>query len=149
MAGYRAQRTRVVTAPWNVEEGIEPFRATIVCSLSFDQIGMIKVGSGASYNDLFESIAPYVLDWNAEAFNVETKQWEPIDAPAVGGANVLSAVDPSIAYFLAAKLREVYLGGDDRPKGLTPSVDTPDGKPDSSSDSPPPASARKNRKATN
>lgn len=151
LAGYRAQRTKIVTADWEVEEGVEPFRATIVTSLSFDQIDAIRMGDGTKYTDLFAAIAPYVLEWNAEAFNVETKEWEPIDAPAIAGPKVLNAVDPSITVFLALKLRSVHMGDPvERPKDVTPSDATPDTprKNDSTSTEPITKTPRKSRTAS-
>lgn len=130
MNGYiPPQRTREIEATFEAAEGAEPFRATIVTSLTFAEVEAIPFHSEAKWNDIFKAIAPYVLAWNAMGRNPETGQYEPIPAPAEGGWLTLRAVDMSVSLFLAEKLKTVYLGDTDaRKKESTPSDDTPDGR---------------------
>jgi hypothetical protein len=147
--GYIPRRTKQVESSLPTAEGAEPFRATIVTSLSFAEIEAIPFGEHVTYRDMFEAIHPYVVAWNALGFNLETRQYEPVPPPAEAGAAAFQAVDPSVATFLAFKLKTVHLGDDkDRPKGSTPSAPTPDGTSDDGSTSRAPAKSRKSRTAT-
>jgi hypothetical protein len=130
MSGYIPRRTKDVVADWEVPEGSEPFRATIITSLSFAEIDAIPLDGSASYGQLFQVIAPYVVAWNAMGRNAETGAYEPLPPPAEAGPDVLRLVEPMITMFLAIKLKRVHLGDEaERPKGSTPSGTTPSGEP--------------------
>lgn len=147
MAGYIPKRTKEVVGTWS-PEGEEPFRATIVTSLSFAEIDAIPLTSDATYEQLFPTIAPYVVAWNAMGRNAETGEYEPLPAPADAGPDVLRKVEPIVSLFLAGHLRRVHLGDPDDPKdgsGPKPSASTPAGKSASGSDSATRASRRKSR----
>jgi hypothetical protein len=152
MSGYMPKRrTKVVTADWEVDEGVEPFQATIVTSLTFEEIDAISLTDETTYGELFTRIAPYVVAWNAMGRNSETGEYELLPPPAEAGPDVLKKVEGLITTWLALKLRRVHLGDDTDPKGetaSTPSEPTPDGKQDGNSSSPTPVSARKSRTDT-
>lgn len=146
--GYIPRRTKEITGEWS-PEGEEPFRATIITSLSFAEIEAIPFSSETTYDEIFPTIAPYVVAWNAMGRNAETGEYEPLPAPADGGPEMLRKVEPRVTVFLASKLRTVHLGDQTvRPKALTPSGDTPAGRNGTGSDSIPPAKSRRSRAAT-
>lgn len=141
MKGYIPRRTKEIAGTWS-PEGEEPFRATIVTSLSFGEIEAIPLNSDATYEQLFPTIAPFVVAWNAMGRNAETGEYEPLPAPADAGPEVLRKVEPMVSIFLAAKLRKVHLEVvEGRPLGSKPAGSTPDGPSASDSDSAPPESS--------
>jgi hypothetical protein len=128
MRGYIPRRTKEVVGSWEVPEGAEPFRATIITSLSFAEIDAIPLGEGSTFGQLFPVIAPYVVAWNAMGRNAETGEYEALPPPAEAGPEVLRLVEPMITTFLAIKLRTAHLGDEtERPKDETPSGTTPSG----------------------
>lgn len=133
MNGYiPPQRTREIEATFEAAEGAEPFRATIVTSLTFAEVDAIPL-EDARWKDIFKAIAPYVLAWNAMARNVETGEYEPVPPPAEAGPDVFQLVPPDVTVFLAVKLKTAHLGDkDERPKESAPSDDTPDGRHENS-----------------
>lgn len=129
MSGYIPRRTKEVTADWEVPDGSEPFRATIITSLSFAEIDAIPLNGEATYQDIFSAIAPYVVAWNAMGRNAETGEYEPVPAPAEAGPEALRVVDPLVSIFLAAKLKRVHLGDPEaREKKEPHASDTPAGR---------------------
>ena len=130
MTGYVARRTKEVTAHWDSANGGEPFRATIVTSLSFAEIEAIPFAGTTTYKEIFDAIHPYVLEWNALALNLETHEYEVAPPPATAGPDVFRTVDPLIASFLALSLKTVHQGNpEERQKKEQPASDTPGGKP--------------------
>ena len=118
-----------MTAEWDVPDGSEPFRATIITSLSFAEIDAIPLNGEATYGDLFAAIAPYVVAWNAMGRNAETGEYELLPPPAEAGPDVLRLVEPLITTFLAIKLKRVHLGDEAvREKKEPPANDTPAGR---------------------
>lgn len=150
MSGYLPKRrTKVVTADWDVEDGGEPFQATIVTNLTFDDIDAIHLTNDTTYGELFPVIAPYVVAWNAMGRNSETGEYELLPPPAEAGPDVFKKVEPMVTTFLALKLRTVHLGDPaEREKKELSSDVTPDGKSGTGSTSRPQAMSRRNRKIT-
>ena len=101
-------RTRRVTAdpdifprlaPW---EDAPPFWADIVDTLTFGQILSIPTESGTTYRAQQEIIAPWVIAWNAWAFNTETDAWEPAPPPAEYGPDIFESQTKDVTSFLVA-----------------------------------------------
>lgn len=129
-------RTKRVESSLPTSAGAERFSATIVTSLTFAEIDAIPLHQESTYPELFEAMAPFVLEWNALAFNHATGEYDAVPPPAIAGPNALRAVPTEISLFLAAKLKTVHLGDDDeRPKESKPSDDTHAGRPETTSDS--------------
>lgn len=126
MTGFiPAQRTKVIEMTSDVAEGAEPFRATIVTNLTFNEVDAIPLSG--QWMDIFRSIAPYVLEWNAMGRNIETGEYEPLPAPAVAGPDVLQSVTFDVSQFLVLRIKTAHLGDPDEP-GANPeaSDDSPD-----------------------
>jgi hypothetical protein len=130
-------RTRELVCDWiEPAEGHDLFTVTVRSNLTFDEIDAIAYGNGAMHIDLWKSIAPYVLAWNATAINLETGQVEPIPPPVEAGPQVFSAIDPVVVEWLGFRLKRIYQGDADRPKGLPPSTATPPTSNEADSGSP-------------
>lgn len=139
-------------------EGSDPLTATVVSSLTFDDLDAIPnplyVENGRtmyrSTQELRAAIAPHVLAWNCEAVNRETGKTEPVPAPADGGPDAFRAVDTLVVVWLALALKGLWVGADEKkgaPPATAPSEDTPPPSPEPSSSSEAPrGTSRKNRK---
>lgn len=123
----RTSRYREVTLDLDDEEGEdEPLRVTIRMNLTFEQINAIPSGQRVLFQDIFVAIAPYVTAWNVVRTNHETGRDELVPPPAEAGPDVLLALDPVEALWLAGMVRQGYLGtGDDRKKGTPRSGSSP------------------------
>src|SRR5262245_60664563 len=94
-------RTREVECDWLVpEEGFSPLWAVVRCDLPFGVLDAIPFGRGHTYQELWDAIAPYVLDWNALGWDAATGTRVPVDPPALGGPDVFQWVDPVVADWL-------------------------------------------------
>lgn len=110
MNGYiPPRRTKVIEGTFEAAEGAEPFRATIVTSLTFAEIAAIPLNSETTWPELFQAIAPYVTEWNAMGRNLETGEYEPLPPPAEAGPDVLRGVSTETSIFLATSLKTVHL----------------------------------------
>jgi hypothetical protein len=117
MIGYRPNRTKEIVKEHDVPDGSEPFRATIITSLSFEEIDAIVIDGSLTYSQLFKSIAPFVVAWNALGRNSETGEYEPVPPPAEAGPDALRAIEPSVAIWLALMIRTAPFGDKKDPKG--------------------------------
>jgi hypothetical protein len=141
MTGHVPNRTKVVTRDEDAPEGGEPFRATIVTSLSFEEIDAIVIDGSLTFSDLFAAIAPFVVAWNATARNRETGTYEPVPPPGESGPQALRALEPATAIWLAMQIRSApFLPPD--PKESAPSGSTPGGPNEPGSDSPTPETSQ-------
>lgn len=130
MSGYIPYRTKEIVKDHDVPDGSEPFKATIITSLSFEEIDSIVIDGSLTFSQLFKSIAPFVVGWNALGRNSETGEYEPVPPPAEVGADALRAIEPSVAIWLALKIRTAPFGDPKDPKdksGPIPSESTPGG----------------------
>lgn len=151
MNGYiPLRRTKPIEATFEAAEGAEPFRATIVTSLSFAEIDAIPISG--KWIDIFKGIAPYVVEWNALGRNSETGAYEPLPPPAEAGPDVLQAVPLEVTTFLVGRIKTVHLFDQDEQKNASgPSGDTPAGRPGKNSaptSTTSKAKSRKNQTAT-
>lgn len=126
------------------EEGAEPLRATVVSSLTFDQLDAIPNPIFKDDDDrlfyrhtreLREAIAPFVLAWNCLAIDRESGQPVPLPPPAESGPDILRAVAPEVAVWLGHELRLIHVSGRD-PKETTPSGTTDVSSPPTATDAP-------------
>ena len=118
-------RYREVVCDWfELEDGEEPFTATIRTNLTFDQINAIPAGDGVTFSEVWEQIAEYVTKWNLVAED-ETGAMVAVPPPAEAGPDVFRAMDAALNVWLIAQVRTAHLGGPDRKNGSTPSGATP------------------------
>ena len=118
------------------EEGAEPLRATVVSSLTFDDLDAIPspvtVEDGKvlwrTTPELRAAIAPYVTAWNCEAIDRETGKPTPLPPPAEAGPDVFRATDWLVTVWLALELKQIHVSGRD-PKGTTSSAPTAESSP--------------------
>lgn len=144
MTGHVPNRTKVVTRDEDAPESGEPFQATIVTSLSFEEIDAIVIDGSQTFSDLFAAIAPFVVGWNATARNRETGAHEPVPPPAEAGPQALRALEPRAALWLAMQIRSApFLPPD--PKESAPIASTPDGLNEPGSDSPTPETSQRDQ----
>lgn len=143
--GYRPKRrTREITPDaeaWPAlapEEGCAPLTATVQTNLTFEQLDAIPLtikvnadGDGVLItcdDRVREAIAPYVVDWNAEAIDLTTGDPVPVPPPAEIGVKAFQAVDWQIGAWLAAQLKTVHrlpapeLTEKKEPTGSTPAT---------------------------
>ena len=133
ITGYRVRpRYRDVTCDWyELDEGEEPFTATIRTNLTFDQLNAIPAGKDVTFEEVWQEIAPYVVGWNLVAENMSTGTVEPVPPPSEAGPIAFRALDSALSLWLIAQVRTAHLGGPERKKEPTPSGSTPapsDGK---------------------
>lgn len=133
--GYRPKvRTRRIVAdqdrwpealealwPMWPEDGAEPFWAEIRENLTFAALDAIPL-LGATYEEQWHAIAPWVVDWNAMAFDPQTGEWEPVPPPADAGPDVFRTQPESVTTFIVLCLKNGH--GTDLPKGPKRSSDT-------------------------
>jgi hypothetical protein len=137
MAGYRPDRTKDVVRDVDTPEAAEPFRATIITSLSFDEIDALRIDAERTFESIFKIMAPFVVAWNAEARISGTSTYEPLPAPAEAGWEVLQGIEPKVAVWLINQLRSApYAIVPDPKANESESIEpTPDGKSETDSDS--------------
>lgn len=85
-------------------EDAEPFWAEIRDDLTINEADRIPWNEG-TLADQWAAIAPYVVAWNAIAYNVETNAWEPVPAPADAGPDTFKTQRRQVATFLAMCLK--------------------------------------------
>lgn len=107
VTGYRrAPRYRDFKLP-SAEEGAEPLRVTVQSNLSFGQKG--DISARGTFQDLFEQIAPYVIEWNYTALNHKTGLIEAVPPPAEGGPDALAVLDEAEVIWLAGVVKSGHL----------------------------------------
>lgn len=141
MSGYRPYRVKEVVKEHGIPEGSDPFRATVLTTLSFEEIDSIAIDGDRKWNDLFAAMAPMVVAWNLTARVSGTNEYEPIPPPAEAGPDVFRALEPKVTAWLAMKIRAAQYEIDDLPKESTPSAPTPGGPNEPGSDSPTPGTS--------
>lgn len=112
-------RTRRVECDWLVpEEGAEPLWAEVRSDLSLGLVRRIPFGEGHTYAELWETIAPLVVDWNCVQLDTATGAYAPVPPPSVAGPEAFSYVDPIVSDWLAFVLKTTYRSvvGDDQKK---------------------------------
>lgn len=117
MTGYRMKpRYRDVTCEWyELEDGEDAFSATIRTNLTFGELRDIPSGKDATFEEVWDVIAPYVTGWNLVAENIESGQVEAVPPPAEAGPAAFQALDASLNLWLIGQVRTAHLGG---PKAL-------------------------------
>lgn len=93
----------------NLPEGAEPLTVKVPVNLSFDQLDAIPYSTGTAYADLWQVIAPYVVEWNVIRTALETGQPEPVPPPAEAGWEVFRVLDHIEANWVADKVKFGYL----------------------------------------
>jgi hypothetical protein len=119
--GYRPKkRTRELVCDWDdlaPEEGSPPLTVTVQTNLSFEQLDAIPSAMRPNENGdgviVFATdkhraaIAPYVLEWNAEAVNEKTGEAIALPPPAEAGPDIFRALDWQVAAWLAVRLKTI------------------------------------------
>lgn len=122
-------------APWLApDDGAEPFWAEIRDDLTFAELASIPTNPSATFREQWDVIAPWVVDWNATAFDVEKGEWMPVPPPADGGPDVFTTQSKRVTLFLV-----LCLAGNldlNLPKGRRPIAATGDGSNAAGLDSP-------------
>lgn len=126
ISGFRIRpRYRDVECDWfELEEGEEPFRATIRRNLTFEQIHAIPDGDEATFDEIWKEIAPYVTGWNLLAED-DKGEVVPVPPPAEAGPDVSRMLDAQMSLWLILQVRQAHLGGAERKNTSAPSGDTP------------------------
>jgi hypothetical protein len=139
--GYRPKkRTRELVCDWDdlaPEEGSPPLTVTVQTNLSFEQIDAIPSalrpnadGDGViifATDRHREAIAPYVLEWNAEAVNEKTGEAVSLPPPAEAGPDIFRALDWQVAAWLAIRLKTIqHLPAAELVEKKEPTESTPD-----------------------
>lgn len=136
--GYRPKvRTRRIVADrehWSAdleeqcpmwpEDGAEPFWADVRANLTFDDVA--QLGAAVSFADEWDVMSPWVVAWNATAWDQESKSWQPVPPPAEAGPDAFKTQPREVTSFIALCLQNNRLGTD-LPKASKPSDDTDDG----------------------
>jgi hypothetical protein len=144
ISGYRPKRSvrRIVAMPDSVispftkrvaaqmepEDGAEPFWADIRDDLTFAEMDSVK--PSAPFADLWETIAPWVIAWNAIALDQVSGEWKAVPPPAEMGPEAFATQRTQVTNFIAWCIR-LGDGLSDLPKGQRRSADT-DGTPNES-----------------
>lgn len=81
-------------------------------NLSWNEIRTLEADEGMTFEQAFPLVAPYIIDWNAEALNLETGEYEPAPPPAEAGGEIMRVLDRAESYWAIQKVRNGYLGGD-------------------------------------
>jgi hypothetical protein len=92
-----------------LEEGQEPLRVKLRSNLSFMELDQIPFSAGVSYTELFQAIAPYVVEWNVQRTVIETGEMEAVPPPAEAGWEVLQVLDHIEANWVAEQVKYGYL----------------------------------------
>jgi hypothetical protein len=141
-------RTRTVVCDFiEAEEGSDPLTATIQVNLSFEQVDyckeLMRNSATTTYTEVFELIAPFVVAWNAMAFDRASGELAPVPPPAEVGVDAFRAVDPLISNWLLLEIAQAYRGGPEREEKSQPSDGTPATDGDANSISSPPNGQKK------
>ena len=123
VTGFRVKpRYRDVTCDWfDVEEGEEPFTATIRTNLTWGDVEAMPVPKEATFAEIWDAMAPHVVEWNLVAENIESGQVEPVPPPAEAGPEVFKALENPLSIWLYNEVRFAHLGG---PKALIKDAET-------------------------
>jgi hypothetical protein len=111
-----------ITPMWP-EDGQEPFWADVRANLTFDDIDAIP--TNAQFSELWELFSPWVVAWNATAWDQMAKEWAPVPPPAEIGPDAFRTQPREVTLFILNCLK--YNIGTDLPKGSTTTVDTDGG----------------------
>jgi hypothetical protein len=97
-------------------------KAEIQCNLSFAESDSIVLHGRVTFEEIRESIAPYVRAWNLQGRDIETGTIISIPAPMEGGVEMLMALDQKELIWLTMaikyKFREIH-DTDEGKKNLT------------------------------
>ena len=106
-------------------EGRDPLRAR-VRRLSIGEVGSIPYTKDTQFQEAFESIAPYVAEWNLIAEDIASGDEVPVPPPAEAGWEVLTLLSHVEAIWLINQVRLGHLlQTDAEGKALRPSGTTP------------------------
>ena len=116
LTGFRVRpRYREVVCDWyEVEEGEEPFKATIRTNLTFGELRDIPSGKDVTFEDVWQVIHPYVTGWNLVGETDDGTQ-APVPPPAEAGPDAFFMLDAGLNLWLIGQVRTAHLGG---PKAL-------------------------------
>lgn len=137
VTGFRVKpRYRDVTCTWyELEEGEEPFTATIRRNLTFEELEAIPRGEDLKWSEVWPVIAPYVVAWNHTKPDAETGEVVAVPPPAEAGPEVFRTLDTEMNLWLLGEVRYAHIGGPaalvkhldtDRKKEPMPSESTPE-----------------------
>ncbi len=105
-------RYREFECDWvDLEEGEEPFKATIRTNLSFAEVNELPPVTSLTYAETWELMAPHITSWNLVAYVHETGEVEPVPPPAEAGVDVFRATDPLYSQWLYVTLQLAHQGG--------------------------------------
>lgn len=110
-------------APMWPEAGAEPFWAEIRANLTFDDLDSIP--ANAQFAELWALFSPWVVAWNAIAWDQTAKEWAPVPPPAIAGPDAFRTQPREVTLFIMHCLK--YNLGTDLPKGPKPTAATGDG----------------------
>lgn len=147
LAGFVGKgRTRRVECSWiEPEEGHERLWADVRSDLPLGLVHSIQL-TDVSYQAMWERIAPFVVAWNALAYDIETGARIPAPPPAEVGPAAFEWVDPLISDWLAFELKMTYRSIVADPKDSSASAPSPSSASgDVSASSAPAKSGRKSR----
>lgn len=105
-------------------EGRDPLRAR-VRSLSIGEVERIPYSKDTQFQEAFQAIAPYVVEWNLTAENLTTGKEEDVPAPAEAGWETLTLLNHAEAIWIINQVRHGHLfqtdaeGKASRPSGIT------------------------------
>ena len=100
-------------------DGAEPFWAEIRDDLTFTDTDRIPFTDGTTFAQQWDVIAPWVVAWNATAYNPETNAWEPVPPPAEAGPDAFKTQTKHVTSFLVLCLK--FNADLNLPKGRKPS----------------------------
>lgn len=129
-------RTRRVECAWpglEPQDGAEPLWAVIRSDIPFGDLDDIPLGGDASYTDLWESIAEYIIEWNVLGFHKESGEYRVVPPPAEIGIVAFRKVDTQIGLWLGVMLKQTYKSVTSDPKASTGS-NASDGTPNKASE---------------
>lgn len=114
-----------------VEDGDDPFCATVRINLTFEELDALPQGDSLPYAEMRDAIAPYITAWNWTATDTETGDEVPVPPPAEAGPDVLRTLTREMVLWLFNVVRLGFQGGDKRKKASPPLADTdaPDSEP--------------------
>jgi len=134
--GFKARaRYREITCDWPLlapDDESEPFKVTIQTNLTFDEIAAIPtIAPDVTFKEAQQSIAPYIVKWNAEGYLPESSDTVPLPTPAEAGSDVFDCIASGedmqlITLWLVSQFRALPHGGPERKKTLTRSSATPE-----------------------
>lgn len=107
-------------------EDQEPLRVKLL-DLSIRQTNAIPWAGSMLLREIFDHIAPYVVEWNFQAEDIETGETVDVPPPAVLGGEVFELLPNPVGTAIAMWLKTPWaMKAADAKKASTPSTSTTD-----------------------